>query len=167
MLLLCEAAKLLKERGFKDFHIDIHGHVGEQTEAFQQEFHAAVETVKTHVTWHGRYAPETMPGLMEQADWVVVPSSWWENAPLVIDEAFAHQRPVICADVGGMAEKVSDGTNGLHFQRANTKSLADRLYEAATSPELWQKLVRGIAAPVTRENSAKSHQGLYRSMMES
>ncbi len=40
-------------------------------------------------------------------DWVVTPSIWWENAPLVIDEAFAQKRPVIASDMGGMAESVT------------------------------------------------------------
>ena len=41
---------------------------------------------------------------MRQADWIVVPSIWWENAPLVILEARAAGRPVICSGIGGMAE---------------------------------------------------------------
>ena len=43
---------------------------------------------------------------MSEIDWVVVPSRWWENSPLVIQEAFMHGRPVICSGIGGMAEKV-------------------------------------------------------------
>ena len=57
-----------------------------------------------------------LPRLMAEVDWVVVPSLWWENSPLVIQEAFLHGRPVICSDIGGMAEKVTDGVNGLHFR---------------------------------------------------
>ena len=47
---------------------------------------------------------------------MVVPSIWWETGPLVVLEAFQHGRPVICSDIGGMAEKVTDGVNGLHFR---------------------------------------------------
>ena len=53
---------------------------------------------------------------MAEIDWVVVPSIWWENSPLVIQEAFLHGRPVICSDIGGMAEKVEHEVNGLHFR---------------------------------------------------
>ena len=53
---------------------------------------------------------------MAEIDWVVVPSIWWENSPLVIQEAFLHGRPVICSDIGGMAEKVRHGVDGLHFR---------------------------------------------------
>ena len=51
---------------------------------------------------------------MEQVDWVVIPSIWWENAPLVVQEAFRHRRPVICSGIGGTAEMVRDGIDGLH-----------------------------------------------------
>ena len=54
---------------------------------------------------------------MARIDWVVVPSIWWETGPLVVMEAFQYGRPVICSDIGGMSEKVTDGVNGLHFRR--------------------------------------------------
>ena len=46
---------------------------------------------------------------MARMDWVVVPSIWWETGPLVVMEAFQYGRPVICSDIGGMSEKVTDG----------------------------------------------------------
>ena len=58
--------------------------------------------------------------LMARIDWVVVPSIWWETGPLVVMEAFQHGRPVICSDIGGMSEKVTDGVNGLHFRRRDS-----------------------------------------------
>ena len=84
---------------------------------------------------------------MGACDWVVVPSIWWENSPLVIQEAFARGRPVICSDVGGMAEKVADGVDGLHFERGNPASLADTIERAITTPGLWDRLRAGITPP--------------------
>jgi glycosyltransferase involved in cell wall biosynthesis len=83
---------------------------------------------------------------MREVDWVVVPSIWFENAPLVIQEAFAHGRPVICSDIGGMAEKVTDGVDGLHFRAGDAASLADVLGRAVRTPGLWQQLRAGIPA---------------------
>ena len=82
--------------------------------------------------------------LAERADWVVVPSIWWENSPLVIQEAFMHGRPVICSDIGGMAEKVSDGVDGIHFRANDVQRLAEAIKAAATTPGLWEKLRDGI-----------------------
>ena len=85
-----------------------------------------------------------LPRLMAEIDWVVVPSIWWENSPLVIQEAFQHGRPVICSDIGGMAEKVTDGVNGLHFRAADHEALARTLGSAAADPALWERLRDGI-----------------------
>jgi glycosyltransferase involved in cell wall biosynthesis len=83
---------------------------------------------------------------MEHVDWVVVPSVWWENSPLVIQEAFLHRRPVICSDIGGMAEKVTDGVNGLHFAAGDPASLAETIARATGTSGLWQQLRDGIPA---------------------
>lgn len=165
VLLLCEAARRLQEKpGGPEIKIDIYGHVGEQSQEFQQCFHDALAACGNAVAWHGRYTPEALPRLMATADWVVVPSTWWENAPLVIDEALQHQRPVISSNIGGMAEKIRHLKNGLHFHAGSADSLANTLHKAADSPELWQKLVRNIAAPVTLEDCARQHTALYRSL---
>ena len=36
----------------------------------------------------GSYRPSDLPRLMRNIDWVIVPSNWWENSPVVIQEAF-------------------------------------------------------------------------------
>ena len=82
---------------------------------------------------------------MAETDWVVVPSVWWENAPLVIQEAFQHGRPVIASDIGGMAEHVRDGVDGLHFRAGDHEALARTLGNAAADPALWERLRDGIA----------------------
>ena len=81
---------------------------------------------------------------MSEIDWVVVPSVWWENSPLVIQEAFMQRRPVICSDIGGMAEKVTDGVDGLHFRAGDPQSLADTIERAVGTPGLWDRLRAGI-----------------------
>jgi glycosyltransferase involved in cell wall biosynthesis len=98
---------------------------------------------------------------MEAIDWVVVPSIWWENAPLVIQEAFVHGRPVICSDVGGMAEAVRDGTDGLHFTRGNSRALALAMRLAIEEPGLWQRLSDGILPVRTVREAADEHLALY------
>ena len=70
--------------------------------------------------------------MMSNVDWVVVPSRWWESSPLVIQDAFLHGRPVICSDIGAMAEKVAHEVNGLHFTVADPPSLADAVCRAVT-----------------------------------
>ncbi len=129
----------------EDIHLWVHGaNLRIQPESFQNTIRSHLEETAANVTVVGRYSPEDLPQLMANVDWVVVPSIWWENSPLVIQEAFQHRRPVICSDVGGMAEKVADGVSGLHFRVGDPASLAETIRRAVQTPGLWEKLRSGI-----------------------
>jgi len=114
-----------------------------QEHSFRDQVTALLAETET-VTDLGPYPPERAGEMMAAVDWVVVPSLWWENSPLVIQEAFAQRRPVICSDVGGMAEKVTDGVNGLHFQVGDVDSLTATIRRAVGTPGLWDRLRDGI-----------------------
>src|SRR5207244_4428524 len=97
--------KVLAEDGV-EAHLSLHGSNLElQPPAYREEFEELLEEVGETVTMLGRYSKEQLPALMANVDWVVVPSIWWENSPLVIQEAFLHGRPAestgIAADPRG------------------------------------------------------------------
>src|SRR5262249_7514031 len=115
-----------------------------QSKAFQSEVRALLDATQSRVRLMGAYSPDQIPDLMSGVDWVVVPSIWWENSPLVIQEAFMQRRPVICSDIGAMAEKVTNGVNGLHFRAGDARSLASVIDRAARSPAKWRRLRDGI-----------------------
>src|SRR5581483_10214998 len=123
----------------------LHGaNIAHQPEEFQAKFRRLLDAAGGDVTLVGRYRPDELPALMRAVDWVVVPSIWWENAPLVIQEANAFGRPVICSDIGGVAEKVTDGVDGLHFRAGDPASLAEVMERAVRTPGLWDRLRAGI-----------------------
>jgi glycosyltransferase involved in cell wall biosynthesis len=143
---MMEAMSLLDEDC--DAHLWLHGaNLELQTQEFQDEFAASHETVRDRVTFRGPYDHAELPKLMADLHWVLVPSIWWENSPLVIQEAFFHHRPIICSDVGGMAEKVRDGVDGIHFRVGDGFSLARTIETATTNPRLWRSLRDGIREP--------------------
>jgi glycosyltransferase involved in cell wall biosynthesis len=111
---------------------------------FQNRVRELLAQTRETVTLVGRYDHDELPQLMADTDWVIVPSLWWENSPLVIQEAFHHGRPVICSDIGGMAEKVKDGVNGLHFKAGDASALARTMEAAVETPGLWDRLQGGI-----------------------
>ncbi len=83
------------------------------------------------LSFFGRYDQADVLHLMQGAGWVVVPSIWWENSPVVIQEAMRAGTPLIVSDIGGMAEKVRPGLDGLHFRRGSPPDLARVLRQAA------------------------------------
>jgi glycosyltransferase involved in cell wall biosynthesis len=123
----------------------IHGaNLDLQPGAYQTRIKELLELTCRRVTFVGRYGRDQAAALMSNVDWVIVPSLWWENSPLVIQEAFHFGRPVLCSDIGGMAEKVTDGVNGLHFRVGDPVSLAETMRRAVETPGLWQRLRDGI-----------------------
>ena len=107
--------------------LDVNGsRLEEQPLQYQELVRERLAAVERNVRLNGRYTPAELPDLMRNVDWLVMPSVWWENSPLVIQEAFAYQTPVICAGIGGMAEKVTDGVNGLHFRVGDAQHLAEQ-----------------------------------------
>ncbi len=144
-----------------DFSLAVHGGAPFQTDAFKAKVEEGFKAAKGHAVQHGPYRREEMADLIAACDWVVMPSIWWENAPLVIREAFQHGRPVICSGIGGMAEAVCDGVDGLHFRAGDATDLARVMNRAMTEPGLWERLVSNIPVVRTTEEAAEQHVMLY------
>jgi glycosyltransferase involved in cell wall biosynthesis len=147
-------------------HLWVHGaNLHFAPPVFQDRFHRLLEATRSNVTFAGRYEPGRQPQLMADIDWVVVPSIWWENSPLVIQEAFEYGKPVICSDMGGMAEKVSHGVNGLHFRANDPVNLADTIRLATGSPGLWDRLANGIRVEHGMDEHVDRIECLYRELL--
>lgn len=143
---LLEAALALQNGGSPARFV-LHGsHLELQSPAFRARFDELLAATAPTVRLHGAYRPDELDALMADVDWVVVPSVWWENSPLVIQEAFQRGRPVICSDIGGMAEKVDDGINGLHFRAGSAEDLVATVSRAVSEPGLWSRLRAGAPA---------------------
>lgn len=162
---LLEAMKILGEDKC-DVHLWLHGaNLEHQPKAFQKEFSALLEAARQNVTLVGCYDHTELRELMAKTDWIVVPSIWWENSPLVIQEAFLYGRPVICSDIGGMAEKVTHGVNGLHFRAGDAIDLAQTIRQASSSQGLWETLRSGIHGIYKMDDHVTMLTGLYRAML--
>lgn len=162
-VLLEALTKLPNDRPF-DITVNIHGgNLDKQPEAYRNYFTSLLSNsrIREFVRFYDSYRAEDIPQLMAQIDWVIVPSIWWENSPLVIQEAFTHRRPIICSNVGGMAEKVEDRKSGLHFQIGNSSDLSACLVEAIATENLWEKLHLGIVPPPTISETCEQHLELY------
>jgi glycosyltransferase involved in cell wall biosynthesis len=73
-------------------------------------------------------------------------SSTWENFPHSIVESLAAGTPVVATDVGGVAEVVRDGENGLLVPAGDAAALAAAIERALGEDGLLDRL-RAAAAP--------------------
>ena len=65
--------------------------------------------------------------LIRGARAVVLPSEWYENAPMSVLESYAFGKPVIGAAIGGIPEMIDEGETGWTFESRNVDQLADVL----------------------------------------
>lgn len=142
------------------------GNLEHQPAEFQAAVKEQFQIAGRRLRFMGSYKSTDLPNLMREVDWTIVPSTWWENAPVVIQEAFFHGRPIITSNIGGMAEKVHDGVDGLHFQVSNPESLAEVMARAIREPGLWDRLRGGIRPPTCAARSAAQHARLFERLID-
>ncbi len=160
--ILLDAVRLLPKRLRKLVRIELHGSSQFAEDDFRIQFDKAVLEAEGTVTYCGPYLSKNVRDIIRRNGWLIVPSIWWENSPTVIQEAFAAGRPVICSDIGGMAEKVTHGVSGIHFRVNNPSDLAARIEECATDPSLWKRLCEGLPQPPTIDRTVDQLLALYR-----
>ena len=124
--LLLEAALSLKAQGVEGFRIAVHGSDKHAPEAYRARITAFAERLGASVSLRGGYAHEELRGLLAGIDAVVVPSVWWENDPLIVRQAAAAGRPILYADLGGLAE-AGQQSGGIPFAACDSAALAERM----------------------------------------
>jgi glycosyltransferase involved in cell wall biosynthesis len=76
------------------------------------------------ITFAGFVAGEAKQALLSDADYLLIPSLWYENAPVAVIEAAAYGLGLIGSRIGGIPELVSEGSSGLLFEPGDTAALA-------------------------------------------
>ena len=145
--------------------VSLHGGLGWAEAEFRAAFQAKLAAAEPLAQHLGPYDRADVMGLMRAVDWVVVPSTWWENAPLVIHEARAAGRPVICSGIGGMAELVEDGVNGLNVPPGDVAALAETMQLAAADADRWDRMARAVA-PASHAAFDEAHLGHYQALRD-
>jgi glycosyltransferase involved in cell wall biosynthesis len=123
----------------------------------------------------GRLPDHEIVPEIKRAKFVVFPSEWYEGLPLTIAEAFACGVPVIASRLGSMAEIITDGVTGLHFEAGNPADLAAKVkwawahskdmarmgraaradYEAKYTAERNYEILMGISQRLTQRTVAR------------
>jgi glycosyltransferase involved in cell wall biosynthesis len=88
---------------------------------------ALQSALEADVEFLGYRSGEALSSLVGGAKAVVLPSEWYENAPMSVLESFALGKPVIGADIGGIPEMVEEGVSGWCFESGNVEALAKLL----------------------------------------
>ena len=160
---LLDCAEALAELPDVRISLNIFGDHRGQPPEFQKEFLEQLSRVTRNVNYRGAYRQDQVDRLMRSMDAVLVPSIWWENSPVVIQEAFRNNRPVICSDIGGMAEKVREGIDGFHFPVGSGLELSYLLLRLQDDPSALTRVRATMQGPANVNERVASFLGLYSS----
>lgn len=102
------------------------------------------------VDFTGYLSGEALHSLIGRSRALVLPSEWYENAPISVLEAYALGRPVIGAAIGGIPEMIRDGETGILAKSGDEQNLADAL-SAMASRSAGERTTMGRAGRVWME----------------
>ena len=97
-------------------------------------------SINLPVFFRGTFPSEQMRQVLDEMDFLVIPSTWYENSPLVLLDALASHTPVIVADVDGLTEFLEQGKNGYAFARGNNDDLERVMRQILATPDSSRQL---------------------------
>ncbi len=108
-----------------------------------------------HIRFAGAIDYRATGAALRQIDCLVVPSLWFENSPLVIQEAYAMKVPVVASRLGALVEKVIDGKTGRLFPPGDVEALTNILHDIIAHPHQLAAMRAQIPPVVTIETHAE------------
>lgn len=129
---------------------------------YTRQIKSALNNPSVHLM--GKIENERVGEVLAETDVLVVPSIWYENSPIVIQEAFAAGVPVLASNLGALAEKVRDGVDGLLFRPGDPNDLSAKIRFLIENRGFIEGL-RKITEPVTIEKNAEVVERLYRQLI--
>jgi glycosyltransferase involved in cell wall biosynthesis len=124
--------------------LDIYGIAqGETGAAYLQRLtHAAQGDGR--ISFYDSIPARAVVSKIREYDLVAVPSQWLETGPMVVLEAFAAGAPVIGSNLGGIAELVTHGVDGLLVEPGSIVAWASVLRKVSSEPRILDELRLGI-----------------------
>jgi glycosyltransferase involved in cell wall biosynthesis len=121
---------------------------------------------RDNIIWFGAYNNKDIAKVLSEIDVLVVPSIWYENAPLTIHEALMASVPVITSNIGGMKELVRHGENGLLFQVGDSNDLKIKMQMIIDNPDLLNKFQKSIKSVMPIDKHALKIRELYSDLIK-
>ncbi|BFM05564.1 glycosyltransferase family 4 protein [Halioxenophilus aromaticivorans] len=112
---------------------------------------------------------ETLWPIVKGSRAVVLPSEWYENAPMSLLEANGLGKIVVGARIGGIPEMIEHDSTGYLFESGNQEQLAEVLSQLKTMPDsklmtMGRAARANVAENFTIERYAAAMEELYASL---
>lgn len=143
--------------------LNVYGDFKPDSDAHHAELARLAEGAAVH--FNGRFDNSRLSEVYAEIDVLVVPSVWYENSPITIHEAYLTGTPVLASGIGGMAEYVRDGVDGLHFAVGDDADLARKMARFLDEPGLVEALSRDFMEIKTIRENALETEFRYRALL--
>jgi len=104
--------------------------------------------------------------LIAGARMVIVPSEWYDNAPLIAYQAYASGKPIIASRISGLLEVVADGVDGILVPPADPGALAAAIDRLAQDVDLARAMGMAGRRKAEEQWSASAHYRRLRAILE-
>jgi len=97
-----------------------------------------------NIRYLGALPRDGVTAQMAAADYLIIPSEWYEGLPMTFVEAMAAGLPVLASRIGSLAELVIPDHNGFLFEAGNPTDISS-VVRSATAPETTLEDLRQAA----------------------
>lgn len=115
-------------------HLSIYGKPSTGESDYVELIEKLALTLKNTVSFMGTFPHNQIGRVLSGAHVCLVPSIWYENAPLVLCSSLAVGTPVIISNMGGMTEVVKEGIDGFSFPVGDAVELSNLIARLLDNP---------------------------------
>jgi len=143
-----------------DVRLKIYGSAPVEAAQYATELNA-IAAEDSRIAFCGTFESRDLAQVLDGIDVLVVPSLWNENMPLVALSAQAAGCPLVASDIGGLADVVTHGRNGLVFPPGSAGELAELIVRLVDG-DLVARLSREAVSPDDFEHYVGELEAEYR-----
>lgn len=136
-------AVLAANESGRSVRLGIHGNYSDVTGGdYIDDLRSTIESAPDVVNYHGAYSQTDVHSMMSRYHFVIMGSRWYENSPVVMQEAINAGVPLIVPAQGGMVEKVVGA--GVSYRPGSADDLASLLINL--SADSYKEILQSVRA---------------------
>jgi glycosyltransferase involved in cell wall biosynthesis len=141
--------------------LDVYGIVRDVSGALYLDDLRKIAGDDPRIKFHEPLAADQVVPVLTGYDILAAPSLWLETGPLVVLEAFAAGIPVLGSQLGGIAELVRHGIDGLLVAPGSVEQWTKQIRDLCNDRGKLARLRAGVRPPKTMQTVAHEMEALY------
>ncbi len=109
-----------------------------------------LENSLSNVCFLGPKWNKDLEPIINDCEFVIIPSEWHEPSPYVALQAFSYGKPVVASNMGGLNDLIKPDENGIFFKVGDYVNLSEKIDYLFRNKELILKM--GMNARIQLEN---------------